>query len=317
HQAGPQVAPAPKSGPEVIRPGSENADFATDPAGVLLVSAPGERAGQLTAALARRGYPPSTASSVEEAEQLATTLGALQLIIIALPLPDARGRNAIERIKASAGGVPFIVVGVDEDLKFAADAFDLGAQDHLTDRTLATSDFLATVGATLGSRRGDRHLSYLRSREAPGAGWQAIVGESDALARVVAILRQVSARSHSGGAPTILVLGETGTGKGLVAKCFHYQGARRNRPFVEVNCAALPPSLMEGELFGHERGAFTDAKTARAGLFETADGGTLFLDEIGAVPLDLQAKLLTALEEKRIRRVGGSKVTQVDVQIVT
>ncbi len=120
----------------------------------------------------------------------------------------------------------------------------------------------------------------------------------------------------SGGTPTILLQGETGTGKGFLAKCVHYNGIRRNRPYVEVNCAALPPSLMESELFGHERGAFTDARQARAGLFETADGGTIFLDEIGAVPPDLQAKLLTAIDAKNVRRIGARKDFHVDVQII-
>ena len=133
---------------------------------------------------------------------------------------------------------------------------------------------------------------------------------------ILRVLRHICERTSSGGTPTILLNGETGTGKGHIAKCVHYNSVRRNQPFVEVNCAALPAQLMEAELFGHERGSFTDAKQARPGLFETADGGTLFLDEIGAVPLDLQAKLLKAIEEKDIRRIGGRSSVHVDVQII-
>ncbi len=133
---------------------------------------------------------------------------------------------------------------------------------------------------------------------------------------VFRVVRLLCERSSRGGAPTVLITGETGTGKGMLAKCIHFNGGRRTRAFVEVNCAAIPGSLLESELFGHERGAFTDAHAARAGLFETADRGTLFLDEIGSVPLALQAKLLTAIEEKRIRRVGGRNATLIDVQIV-
>jgi transcriptional regulator with PAS, ATPase and Fis domain len=132
----------------------------------------------------------------------------------------------------------------------------------------------------------------------------------------VSVLQQVCARSQRGATPTIFLGGETGTGKGFFAKCVHSNGVRKNRPFVEVNCAALPGSLIEAELFGYERGSFTDAKTGRTGLFETADGGTLFLDEIGAVPLDLQAKLLTAIEEKRVRRLGARTSASIDVQII-
>ncbi|MDF2697171.1 MAG: Response regulator of zinc sigma-54-dependent two-component system [Labilithrix sp.] len=168
----------------------------------------------------------------------------------------------------------------------------------------------------VGARREDRHLQYLHTKALPAGGWDSIIGQSPALQQVVSVLQQVCARAQRGATPTIFLGGETGTGKGFIAKCVHSNGIRKNRPFVEVNCAALPASLIEAELFGHERGSFTDAKSARAGLFETADGGTLFLDEIGAVPLDLQAKLLTAIEEKRVRRLGARSSAVVDIQII-
>jgi DNA-binding NtrC family response regulator len=133
---------------------------------------------------------------------------------------------------------------------------------------------------------------------------------------VVETVRRVCERTSRGAAPTILIRGETGCGKGLLAKCIHYNGVRRNHAFVEINCAAIPGALLEAELFGHERGAFTDAKTSRAGLFETAHMGTLFLDEIGSLPFDLQAKLLVAIEEKRVRRLGGRDNIHLDLQII-
>jgi two-component system response regulator AtoC len=150
----------------------------------------------------------------------------------------------------------------------------------------------------------------------PTARGYELLGESESLRRVVAILLQVCRRTSRGAAATILLNGETGSGKGFAAKCIHQNGVRRNHPLVEVNCCALPPTLMEAELFGHERGAFTDAKHARPGLFEAASGGTLFLDEIDAVPLDLQAKLLTAIDEKRVRRIGSRQTVPIDVQII-
>ncbi len=145
--------------------------------------------------------------------------------------------------------------------------------------------------------------------------WVACLGQSPAIREVLRVLQQVCARVAHGGTPAILLTGETGTGKGFFARHVH-ENAKRGGPFIEINCAALPPTLMESELFGHERGAFTDAKASRQGLFEAASGGTLFLDEIDALPLDLQAKLLTAIEDKRVRRIGGRTATHVDVQII-
>lgn len=148
------------------------------------------------------------------------------------------------------------------------------------------------------------------------SGWSGCLGQSTALQRVVGVLRQLCLRISNGRTPTILLDGETGTGKGLIAKHIHYNTARRDRAFVEVNCASLPPTLIESELFGHDRGAFTDARSSREGLFEAAEGGTLFLDEIDALPLELQAKLLTVIEDKKVRRIGGRQQLHIDVQII-
>jgi two-component system, NtrC family, response regulator AtoC len=282
----------------------------------ILVIASSERTiGALTEALERRGHCPLVARTAAEGLGLLEQ-GPIALVVIALPLPDMTARPLMNEINREHRGLGVIISGTDDDVKTAIDALDLGVHDYLDDPHSDTSEFLATVGVALGSRRGDRHLRYLREKDASGTGWQAIVGESVPLKKVVSILRQVCARTSNGGTPTILFNGETGTGKGYVAKCVHYNGARRHQPFVEVNCAALPPNLIESELFGYERGAFTDAKAMRPGLFETANGGTLFLDEIGAVPLDLQAKLLTAIEEKTVRRIGGRQPVRVNVQII-
>jgi DNA-binding NtrC family response regulator len=150
------------------------------------------------------------------------------------------------------------------------------------------------------------------SREASKYRFEGILGESDALRQ--ALERAALVIPH--GAVTVLISGETGTGKELLARAIHYNGPRRDAPFVDVNCAAIPDSLLESELFGHEKGAFTDATTTKPGLFEVANGGTLFLDEIGHLPLPLQGKLLRALEERAIRRVGGTRTIPVDVRIV-
>jgi DNA-binding NtrC family response regulator len=214
------------------------------------------------------------------------------------------------------GRAKVIVTGHDQQVRDAADAFRFGAFEYVDETNGDMSDLLAAVGVALGSRRGDMQLRWLKEREAVGASWSAIAGTSPEMREVVDTVRRVCERTTRGAPPTILIRGETGCGKGLLAKCVHYNGVRRNRAFVEINCAAIPATLLEAELFGYERGAFTDAKSSRAGLFETAHQGTLFLDEIGSLPIDLQAKLLTAIEEKRVRRLGGRENILLDLQVI-
>jgi DNA-binding NtrC family response regulator len=165
-------------------------------------------------------------------------------------------------------------------------------------------------------RRKHAQLRYLRARDARGAELGSLVGGCAGMRQVFDTILRLARRTVSAGAPTILLLGETGTGKGCIARAIHYNGRRRDGPFVEVNCAAIPDTLVEGELFGHEKGAFTDARMPRVGLMETAQGCTLFLDEIGCLPLTAQAKLLTFLEQKTVRRLGSSTDRQLDVQVV-
>jgi two-component system, NtrC family, response regulator AtoC len=158
-----------------------------------------------------------------------------------------------------------------------------------------------------------RELRYWQESGRPGDPRERIVGASAATASLRAHVERLAGIE---GAPPLLITGETGTGKGLVARTIHDLGPRRERPFVELNCAAIPATLLESEIFGYERGAFTDARTAKPGLFEAADRGTLFLDEIGAMPLDLQVKLLKVIEEQSVRRLGAVRARGVDVRIV-
>ncbi len=157
-----------------------------------------------------------------------------------------------------------------------------------------------------------RSAGTFSAEERDLTGFHAIIGASEALRRTLDQARRVA--QH--GDVTVLVRGETGTGKELLARAIHYEGPRATGPFVEINCAAIPASLLESELFGHEKGAFTGAVAARRGLFEMAHGGTLFLDEIGTMPVELQAKLLRALEAREIRRVGGQRTIRVDVRVI-
>jgi DNA-binding NtrC family response regulator len=168
-----------------------------------------------------------------------------------------------------------VVTGRDDQVQGAADAFRLGAFEYVEEASGEMGDLLGAVGSALGSRRGDMQLRWLKERDAHGASWSAIAGTSPEMREVVDTIRRVCDRTNRGAPPTILIRGETGCGKGLLAKCIHYNGVRRNQAFVEINCAAIPGALLESELFGYERGAFTDAKTSRAGLRNRPPGNAL------------------------------------------
>ncbi len=181
---------------------------------------------------------------------------------------------------------------------------------------LAPGGATALVARALREARARARLGYLERREAQGAHLEDVVASSPKMKELLEKVTRIARRSAMGPALSILLTGETGSGKGLLARMLHFGGRRRDGPFVEINCAALPATLVEAELFGFERGAFTDARAAKAGLFEAADGGTLFLDEISYLPPEGQAKLLTALDTRRVRRLGGAAERTVDVQVV-
>lgn len=232
-----------------------------------------------------------------------------------LPIADADPTVLLEQISRADRNVGVIVSGRQEGIMGPYDAFSCGAVEYLEDPRREPEALLAAVGIATGSRRGDLHLRYIRDREAAVAHG-GLIASSTAMKQVASVVRQLCLRTGANAAPGVLLTGETGTGKGMLARFIHYRGGRRSGPFVEVNCAAIPAPLLESELFGHERGAFTDAKSQRLGLFETANGGTLFLDEVGSAPAAVQAKLLKVIEEKRIRRVGGASEVDVDVQVI-
>ncbi len=204
-------------------------------------------------------------------------------------------------------GVPLVVIGSEPSRRTAIQAMARGATDYLVipeDVELLNNTVVAAIERRTGSERSKAHTV---GRDA----FADVVGESDVMRAVL----ERAARTLPHAVATTLIVGETGTGKELLARALHDGGPRRGSPFVPVNCAALPANLIESELFGHERGAFTDAHAPKAGLFEIADGGTLFLDEVGTLPLELQAKLLRVLDDHHVRRVGGTKSRLVDIRI--
>ena len=263
-------------------------------------------------AFSRRGF------TVREAGTIAEGLRAVEearpeVVLLDLRLPDGSGLEALPRILAADPEVAVIMMTAYGSVSDAVQAMQHGARDFVL-KPFDLDEIRLRVERAVGTARAQREIAYYRQRE---AGAPTIMGESPAMARLRDLVgRLARATAPRGAAPTVLLLGETGAGKGHVARAIHATGGRRDGPFIEVNCTALPEQLVEAELFGHERGAFTDAKTARPGLFETADGGTIFLDEIGHVAPSLQAKFLKVVEEKTVRRIGATALRTVDVQIV-
>ena len=282
---------------------------------ILVIGGPEELTRETKERISKRGHASTLALSISDGVEIVRRDGA-NLVVVVLPLAQGNGVELISRLRMLDHALPVVIAGKDEHIPDAATAFARGAYDHVADAQREIDQLLAIIGVAVGARKQDEHLRYLRGKDAAGAGWDAVVGDCRAMRKVHGLVDQICERTSAGNAPPIRISGETGTGKGLLAKTIHYQSVRRNQPFVDINCAAIPPNLMESELFGNERGAFTDAKSSRSGLFETASGGTLFLDEIGSLPMDLQAKLLTAIEEKKIRRVGGRRSIPVDVQVI-
>src|SRR5467141_2378171 len=221
-------------------------------------------------------------------------------------MPGKDGLAFLEDLKAAGVKVPVIMMSGQANVEMAVRATRLGALDFL-EKPLSTDKLLVTVENALRLSRLERENRELRQR----LGKHEIVWTGPAMQRVMAQVERVAA-----GETRVCILGETGTGKELVARAIHEKSARREGPFITLNCAAVPAELIESELFGHEKGAFTGAATRHTGKFEQADGGTLFLDEIGDMPLAMQAKLLRVLEESEIERVGGDKPIGVNVRVL-
>ncbi len=277
---------------------------------VLIVDDERTLARAVRAFLAESGYEAEVAADAE------TALGVLErlrpdVVFTDVRLPGMSGIDLLRRIREFDPAVPVIIMTAHGTIEGAVEAVKLGAFDYLKKPVdLEELKLLADRAREQSRRQGE--LSYYRrqARETPFGG---VVGDSPAMRAVLERARQIAALDET---PPVLITGETGTGKGLVARTIHSSGARGPQPFIEVNCTALPGTLMEAELFGYERGAFTDAKESKLGLFEAAEGGFIFLDEVGDIELSLQGKLLRAIEERTVRRVGGIRDRKIDVRIL-
>ena len=236
-------------------------------------------------------------------------------VILDLRLPGMDGLSVLRELRRRDAGIRVIMLTAHGSVSTAVEAMKGGAYEYLT-KPVVLSELRRVIERALHDERTEGVLGYYRRRD--GGGLAALLGESPAMRqlreRITKLLDAEAAMQAA--PPPVLIGGETGTGKELVARAIHFDGPRASGPFIELNCAALPPSLVEGELFGHERGAFTDARDKRIGLIESASGGTLFLDEIGELDLALQAKLLRVLEGRTVRRLGAVRERPVDVRVV-
>lgn len=255
--------------------------------------------------LERNDYKVSEAGAVQEALD-AYKLSDFDLIITDLRLPGAPGTDIIQ----PAESTPVLVMTSYASLKSAVDSMKMGAVDYIA-KPFDHDEMLLSVQRILKEKALERQNAALKTevnRQYPVTG---MIGECPAMNEMFKRIAKVSPTDT-----TVLILGESGTGKELVARALHDQSGRNNGPMISVNCAAIPETLIESELFGHEKGAFTGANANRKGLVEAADGGTLFLDEIGELPLEAQARLLRLLQEKEVRRVGSVQSKTVDVRLV-
>ena len=237
--------------------------------------------------------------------------GAVDLILLDYALPDANGLAVLKQVKETDPDTLVIMLTANTDVGIAVSAMKQGAF-HYANKPFDLDEIVVLVEKALETTQLRREVRALRARQAQPYSLTSIVGDSDSIHAVRTLLHKIGVSPAS----TVLLTGESGTGKDLAAKVIHYMSARAAKPFMNITCSALPETLLESELFGHERGAFTGADRQKRGLIESADGGTVFLDEIGEMVPLLQAKLLRFLEEKTFKRVGGSTDIKVDVRVI-
>ncbi|MBI5394437.1 MAG: sigma-54-dependent Fis family transcriptional regulator [Verrucomicrobia bacterium] len=255
-------------------------------------------------------YDVRTEASGEEALATLQREGPFDAVLLDVKMPGLNGIEVLAKIRENWPHVPVVLVTALTDARAAVQAMKMGAADYLN-KPFDVNEIRLVVQRMIEERQRDRHGGVVPPAAGATAGFDAIVGSSAAMQQVYALIRRLLDNDT-----TVLVLGETGTGKELVARALHFNSRRKAGPFVPVHCAAIPGELLESELFGHERGAFTGATQRRTGMFEAANGGTLFLDEVGEMSPGTQTKLLRAIQEREIRRVGSQDTIHVDVRLV-
>jgi len=279
-------------------------------AAVLVIDGDSKTRHRIAEGLSSEGLEVLEAATLADARsQLGDTV---DVVLLDRDAPDGQGLATVDTLTADFSDIPIILMGTQATVEQAVEAARRGAF-HYVPKTEDLTELTLHVRRALEASRLRRRLRLSRTQPGTsGRGLDTIVGESAAMQYVKGLLARVAASPAS----TVLLLGETGTGKDLAARALHDASSRATRPFVQITCSALPEQLLESELFGHERGAFTDARQQKRGLLESAEGGTVFLDEIGEMTLPLQAKLLRFLEDRTFKRVGGLQDIRVNVRVV-
>ena len=278
---------------------------------VLIVDDERTLARAVKAFLAEAGYEAEVAGDAEQAIELLPKLRP-DVVFADVRLPGMSGIDLLRRIREFDPAIAVVIMTAYGTIEGAVEAVKLGAFDYMK-KPVDLEELKLLADRARETALMKQELSYYRKRAASELPFAGVLGSSPAMRAVMEQVRQVAALDET---PPVLITGETGTGKGLVARTLHTSGVRSGKPFIDVNCTALPANLMEAELFGYERGAFTDAKESKIGLFEAAERGFLFLDEVGDLEPSLQGKLLRAIEERMVRRVGGIRDRRIDVRIL-
>nr|WP_320113963.1 sigma-54 dependent transcriptional regulator [uncultured Desulfuromonas sp.] len=264
----------------------------------------------LEQSLKKQGYHVQTVGSGEEALDYVRS-DSPDLVFLDIQLPGIDGIETLEKIKEIDSDISVIMITALGVLETAVKAMQLGAYDYIN-KPFNLDELSVVLRKALETQALKKEVEHLRTEKKRSQSSSRIVAESSHMKNVLDMVSKIAQSD----AATVLVQGESGTGKELVARALHYDSPRSEQPFMAINCAAVPETLLESELMGHEKGSFTDAKSQKKGLFELANGGTVFLDEIGDMPMGTQAKLLRVLEERSFRRIGGTKDIHVDVRIV-
>ncbi|UCC55164.1 MAG: sigma-54-dependent Fis family transcriptional regulator [Gammaproteobacteria bacterium] len=275
---------------------------------ILLVEDEPLFANAVSKRLGKAGYQCKIAGTLAEAERQVNT-GTIELVLLDMRLPDGSGLDFLAQLRESeAAEIPVVVLTAYGELQDAVAAMKLKALDYLK-KPIDLDELLITLETALKRVKLTKSLEYSHQRESRASKPEEILGKGPAITQLREQIERISelATRAEEAPPTVLILGETGSGKDLTARIVHRSSARRDSPFVHVDCAALPKDLIEAELFGHEKGAFTTAYSSRTGLIEAAEDGTVFLDEVGEFPYSLQSKLLAVLERRTFRRVGSSR----------
>jgi len=235
----------------------------------------------------------------------------VDVILLDVHMPEMDGLETLRKIKEQDEEIDVIMISALNLARKAVDSIKSGAYDYIT-KPFEPEDILSSVSRVISKQRLHKELDFLRNEIKKNRGFDQVVTQNKTMLEIFDLVKKVACTSTN-----VLITGESGTGKELIARSIHYQGNRKGGPFVAINCAAIPSELMESEMFGHEKGAFTGAQSRAIGKFEYANGGTLFLDEISTLRSDLQAKLLRVLQEREIERIGSNRPIKIDIRVIS